>query len=70
MTRVRFLVSAAGDEFAAQPGEIVDLPDEAARAWADGVRAELAESPRHQAVETATAARRETAVRRPSRRRR
>ena len=41
MPRVRFLVSAAGATFAARPGEVIDMPADEARVWADGVRAEL-----------------------------
>lgn len=69
MKRVRFLVSAAGAEFVAQPGDVLELPDEAARAWADGERAELVDVSRETSVETAVAETRETAIRRPARRR-
>lgn len=41
MREVRLLVSAAGDDFAGQPGDIVRMPDDQAQAWADGRRGEL-----------------------------
>lgn len=66
--KVRLLVSAAGDAFAGQPGDIVDMPRELAEAWADGIRGELVDA-RAEPVETMTAEARETAVRRPARRR-
>ncbi len=41
MPRVRFLTSVAGATFSARPGEVLDLPADEARVWADGQRAEL-----------------------------
>ncbi|MFE1550579.1 hypothetical protein [Streptomyces sp. NPDC058718] len=43
MARIRVLQAVAGVDFSWAPGEEVDLDDEAASAWADGVRAELVE---------------------------
>lgn len=41
--KVRILVSVAGDRFAWYPGDVVEMPDEEALKWADGVRGELVE---------------------------
>ncbi|MFI6103165.1 hypothetical protein [Streptomyces sp. NPDC051310] len=41
MARIRMLVSVAGDGFAWEAGQEVDLPGPQAAMWADGVRAEM-----------------------------
>ena len=41
MPRVRMLASVAGTDFSWIPGQIVDMDDDQAAAWADGVRGEL-----------------------------
>ncbi|MEV6477622.1 hypothetical protein [Streptomyces sp. NPDC051657] len=40
MARVKILTAIGGLGFSWQPGQIIDLPDEQAALWADGVRAE------------------------------
>lgn len=45
MARIRILQGVAGADFSWVPGEVVDLDDEAAAAWADGHRAEYADDP-------------------------
>ena len=40
MVAVRMLTGVAGDDFSWRPGEIVDMSEEQAAAWADGVRGE------------------------------
>lgn len=42
MSLIRVLQSVSGLDFSWSPGDLVDLPDEQAAAWADGVRAEPA----------------------------
>ncbi|MFJ2568175.1 hypothetical protein ACIO02_35520 [Streptomyces sp. NPDC087568] len=42
MPRIRILQSVAGLDFSWVPGDVIELDDEAAAAWADGERAELA----------------------------
>ncbi|MCX4504324.1 hypothetical protein [Streptomyces anulatus] len=42
MARVKILTAIGGLGFSWQPGQIIDLPDEQAVLWADGVRAEFA----------------------------
>ncbi len=83
MTKVRILTSVAGADIAWSAGEIVDMPEEQAAVWADGVRAErVARRPAESATvtppEAAVPARRENtmasapedrAARRPRRRR-
>lgn len=41
MSHIRVLQAVSGLEFAWQPGQVVEVTDEQAGAWADGVRAEL-----------------------------
>lgn len=41
MAKIRMLQAVSGLDFSWAPGELVDLDDEQAAAWADGVRAEL-----------------------------
>ena len=43
MARIRVLQPVGGVDFSWAPGDVVDLDDEAAAAWADGVRAEAVE---------------------------
>lgn len=43
MSLIRVLQSVSGLDFSWSPGDLVDLPDEQAAVWADGVRAEPAE---------------------------
>ncbi|NUP19872.1 MAG: hypothetical protein HOZ81_28090 [Streptomyces sp.] len=51
MARVRILQAVSGLDFSWAPGELVDLDDEQAATWADGVRAELVDE---HAIEDAT----------------
>jgi hypothetical protein len=44
MARIRMLTSVAGDGFAWETGQVIDLPGSEAAVWADGVRAELVRS--------------------------
>ncbi|MFB7285439.1 hypothetical protein [Actinacidiphila glaucinigra] len=44
MARIRMLEAVAGADFSWAPGDIVDLPEEQARGWADGHRAEWADA--------------------------
>ncbi|MCW5252218.1 hypothetical protein [Streptomyces sp. SHP 1-2] len=46
MPRIRVLQSVAGLDFSWTPGQVVDVSDQDADAWADGVRAELVEEPK------------------------
>ncbi|MEV6437240.1 hypothetical protein [Streptomyces anulatus] len=41
MARLKILTAIGGLGFSWQPGQVVDLPDEQAALWADGVRARL-----------------------------
>lgn len=41
MARIRILQAISGMDFSWRRGELVDLPDDVAAQWADGVRAEL-----------------------------
>ncbi|WP_327655702.1 hypothetical protein [Streptomyces sp. NBC_00483] len=41
MVRIRVLQSVSGLDFSWAPGDVVEVDDEAAAAWADGERAEL-----------------------------
>ncbi|MEU3426597.1 hypothetical protein [Streptomyces gardneri] len=43
MARIRILQAVGGVDFSWAPGDEVDLDDEVAAAWADGVRAEAVE---------------------------
>lgn len=43
MSRIRVLQAVSGLEFSWSPGQIVEVTDERAEAWADGYRAELVE---------------------------
>lgn len=43
MARIRVLQAVGGLDFSWRRGELVDLPDDVAAQWADGVRAELAD---------------------------
>lgn len=43
MTRVRILQGVSGLDFSWIPGEVIDMEDDAAAAWADGYRAEYAD---------------------------
>lgn len=43
MARIRILQAVGGLDFSWKRGELVDLPDDVAAQWADGVRAELAD---------------------------
>lgn len=43
MARIRVLQSVAGLDFSWAPGDVVELDDESAAMWADGVRAEAVE---------------------------
>lgn len=43
MARIRILQAVAGLDFSWAPGDEVDLDDESAAMWADGVRAEAVE---------------------------
>jgi len=57
MARIRMLTSVAGDDFAWEAGQVVDLPGSEATKWADGVRAVLVrsvqpETPEQPAAET------------------
>lgn len=45
MAVIRILTAIGGLGFSWRPGELVDLDDEAAAKWADGVRAEYADTP-------------------------
>lgn len=45
MPRIRILQAVAGLDFSWAPGDVVELGDEEAAAWADGERAELVDSP-------------------------
>ncbi|MEU9789107.1 hypothetical protein AB0E27_00535 [Streptomyces sparsogenes] len=66
MARIRMLTSVAGDGFAWEVGQEIDLPGPEAAVWADGVRAELVrDSPLETPESTAGAG--ETAARRPRR---
>lgn len=44
MPKMRLLTSVAGDRFAWSPGEVVEVDEETARVWCDGVRAERVEA--------------------------
>ncbi|MFJ4990065.1 hypothetical protein ACIP9H_40495 [Streptomyces sp. NPDC088732] len=44
MARIRVLEGVAGDDFSWAPGDLVDLPDDEAAAWADGHRAQWADA--------------------------
>lgn len=48
MPRIRVLQSVGGLDFSWTPGQIVDVDAATAKAWADGVRAELVEEPKPQ----------------------
>ncbi|MFF7200517.1 hypothetical protein [Streptomyces sp. NPDC008141] len=70
MARIRMLVSAAGSDFAWEPGQEVDLPGSEAAKWADGVRAVMVRSEPVETPEGATAAPEKAArprARRPAR---
>ncbi|MFI6347258.1 hypothetical protein [Streptomyces sp. NPDC050560] len=54
MPQIRVLRAVAGASFSWRPGQVVDLPEAAARAWADGVRAELVDADEHRGAEKAT----------------
>ena len=41
MATIRLLQSVSGMDFTWSPGDLGDLPEDQARVWADGVRAEL-----------------------------
>jgi hypothetical protein len=57
--RMRILQSVAGTDFSWAPGDVVELPDEEATKWCDGVRATaLEEEP--PAKKTAAAAKKPT----------
>lgn len=43
MATIRLLQSVSGMDFTWSPGDLVDLPEDQARVWADGVRAEFVE---------------------------
>ncbi|MEU3255970.1 hypothetical protein [Streptomyces sp. NPDC006997] len=43
MATIRILQAIGGLDFSWQPGDLVDLDDDTATKWADGVRAELAD---------------------------
>jgi hypothetical protein len=43
MARIRILQGIAGSDFSWRRGDLVDLPDDVAAAWADGDRAEYAD---------------------------
>ena len=62
MARIRILMAVSGADFQWSPGQVVDLPGEAASRWADGVRAELV---RGDPIETAITAAPERTSRRP-----
>lgn len=55
MPRIRILQSIAGADFAWVPGELVEVSKETAEAWADGVRAELADGSGQAGAEKAAA---------------
>jgi hypothetical protein len=44
MPRVELLVGVSGLDFSWKPGEVVDMSDEQAAAWADGVRGRLVDA--------------------------
>lgn len=46
MPRIRILQSVAGLDFSWAPGEVIEVDDKTAKAWADGERAELLEEER------------------------
>jgi hypothetical protein len=45
MAFIKVLVPVGGLDFSWQPEQIVEVTDEQAAAWADGIRAEHAEDP-------------------------
>lgn len=57
MTRIRILQSIAGLDFSWVAGEVVEVDDAAAKAWADGERAELVDDGKENAGAEKAAAR-------------
>ena len=46
MAKIRILVPVAGADFSWTPEQVVELADEEAAKWADGIRAEVYEEPK------------------------
>lgn len=65
MARIRMLTSVAGDGFAWEAGQEIDLPGPQATAWADGRRAVMVREDPPETPEANTA-RPERAARRPT----
>jgi hypothetical protein len=57
MPRIRILQSIAGPDFSWAAGEVVDVDAAAAKAWADGERAELVDDGKDQGGAEKAAAR-------------
>lgn len=57
MPHIRILQAIGGVDFSWSPGQVVEVDDETAEAWADGERAELADDGKTQRTAEKAAAR-------------